>query len=254
MRLKDVFSSPSRRATQLFAELELRPPRGKPDEGKMLRLISEGVDLRARAQGGLTPLLYATCAGHAAVAQALLDAGANVFDRDNDREARTALILASIGGYAGICRALLAAGAPVNAADMAGSTALHEAMFHPAVVSLLIAAGADINATDMDGWTPLYRAARNGQGRAVSLLLLAGANPRAKDKEGNTPLDALVHAPRSCRAGIARKLRLALQGEGPAPYADRFREARRKHSEKLAPRATVLQKDIAVKRPLVFKK
>lgn len=86
-------------------------------------------------------------------------------------------------------RKLLEQGADVDAKDIDGLTALHEAAEnkHTDVVKVLLQAGADANIRDRKwyAWTPLDKAVMNGCVDIVKVLLEAGADVNAKHGEHN---------------------------------------------------------------------
>jgi ankyrin repeat protein len=87
--------------------------------------------------------------GQAAVAQMLIERGANVNSR-NWRGVRP-LHHASRTGRVNVARMLIENGAEVDARDVAGETALARAVINPAEIGLarlLVEAGADVNARD----------------------------------------------------------------------------------------------------------
>lgn len=132
---------------------------------------------------------YLVDARTAAVAQLLIDAGANI----------NAQVGYSDGGYVlhkdlpvDVARVFLNAGASLHVTDMHGCTPLHTAVLLPDdrqsnmdVLRLFIEAGADVHAVDVEGRTPLHDAE---QADVVQLLLAAGADARAIDCYGNTVL------------------------------------------------------------------
>lgn len=79
----------------------------------------------------------------------------------------------------------------VNRINMAGMTALHQAVLdgNLVVMKLLVAHGADINKPDLDSWTPLHAAAANGLTAVSQFLLTHGADRTALTEEGETPED-----------------------------------------------------------------
>lgn len=122
----------------------------------VLSCLKSGADVEATNGYQATSLHIASCQGHGAVVQALLDAGASV--------ARTA----------GSCR----------------ETALHMAAWygHPEVARILLAAGAEVDARDAQGMTPLHSAARSMSREGVAgILLNAGASLEARSGHGYTP-------------------------------------------------------------------
>ena len=88
--------------------------------------------------------------------------------------------------------ALLAAGADVNQRDENGETALHltKGVYNPSAdtLKLLIEAGADVNAKNPSGSTPLHQAIaygiQEGEPEHAEVLIAAGAEVDAKDGQG----------------------------------------------------------------------
>jgi uncharacterized protein len=100
------------------------------------------------------------------------------------------LVRAAASGDLPAVRAVLDAGTDVGDSDQDGWTALHAAATrrHPEAVEALPAAGADPNATN-DGFSVLLNAAGPGDAASVRLLLQAGATVRARHPSyGWTPL------------------------------------------------------------------
>ena len=135
--------------------------------------------------GFRTPLMWAAFQGNEALLKLLLERGAKVNDQV---ELGSALGQAAWGGHAGVGRLLLDAGAQVDQRDLvANYTPLHWAASSekssPAVVELLLARGADANAEGgqhVDNYlgvaqTPLMLARRRGDTPIVRALLKAGA-------------------------------------------------------------------------------
>jgi ankyrin repeat protein len=110
-------------------------------------LLVAGGNIRATTRlGGYTPLHLASRAGHAAVIDALVKAGASASAAT--ATGATPLMLASTSGSVDAAKRLLAHGADVNAKELAqGETALMfaSALDRQGVVQLLIEGGADAN-------------------------------------------------------------------------------------------------------------
>jgi uncharacterized protein len=99
---------------------------------------------------------------------------------------------------AAVARALLDAGADVNArsANDYSVLPLHSAVAgnHEDVAAVLIDAGADVNAGQRHGWTPLHGAAQNGASVTVDRLLAAGADRTARNDDGISAADLAAEA------------------------------------------------------------
>jgi len=79
----------------------------------------------------------------------------------------------------------------VNRINMAGMTALHQAVLDDnlVVVRLLLLHGARIDQADADSWTPLHAASANGHSGIVRYLLSQGADPDLLTEDGETAFD-----------------------------------------------------------------
>ena len=129
--------------TETWAQMMAVPPHGLPEYNRMI------------PHGGDTALLFAARVGDAASATLLVEAGANVDDRD--AWGVSATTLAAFAGHGEIARYLLEKGANPNA-DAAGFGALHCAIMRrdEPTVAALLARGADPNAP-VKAWTPTRR-------------------------------------------------------------------------------------------------
>ena len=183
----------------------------------------------ADADVGVTALMAAARAGHAAVVEALLAAGASTERKDIDghdalwyaqnageevsSEAREACVKLLQGDakkqakampdaeFAELCRngsaeqvkQALAGGANPKARDDEHVPALVGAAFRNdvSVIRALLDAGADVNAGDRGGYTALMAAAFSNGAPVVQALLAAGAKVNAQD---NTDVSALMLA------------------------------------------------------------
>ncbi|MET1115056.1 MAG: ankyrin repeat domain-containing protein [Comamonas sp.] len=137
-------------------------------------LITQGADVNATDRSGVTPLMWAAENGHAAMVEALVQAGANIQAR---------LHMPSQQGHTGATGMLLQMQVGGHTVTVNGFTALMLAALHgrPAVVAVLRSAGADIDAD-------LHLAAERGSGAMVTALAAAGANVNRADASGITAL------------------------------------------------------------------
>lgn len=135
-----------------------------------------------------TALHWAAEWGYRAIAQKLIEDGANLNARDGSR--RTPLHVAAESGAATVVELLITTGANVHARDEDKSTPLHLAArrWSEQVVTALVGAGASVEATDDCGWTPLHCAAGWGEAEIAEILINAGADVNRRDSCRGTPL------------------------------------------------------------------
>ncbi|MBM4188873.1 MAG: hypothetical protein FJ206_16330 [Gemmatimonadetes bacterium] len=164
--------------------------------------------------GGLTPLLFAAREGHAELALALLEAGADP-NQVSGSDQTSPLLMATLNGHFDLARALLDKGADPKLASEAGTTPLYAVLnvqwsaksLYPQptahtrqkidyleLMKALLDKGADPNArltkhlwyasynfdllgVNTTGATPFWRAAYGTDVAAMKLLLAAGADP-----------------------------------------------------------------------------
>ncbi|MHC4414972.1 MAG: ankyrin repeat domain-containing protein [Planctomycetota bacterium] len=168
------------------------------DTAGAIRLLEDGADAEQVVQSlesnssewGNTPLHLAAVAGHADMAQLLLDRGAEV-NRGNERGATP---LHRAIDHPEVVEILVAGGADVNARDERGRTPLHWLARYPTLSSarFLIARGADVDAEDHGRETPLHAAAMGGHLDLMETLLAAGASVDARANFETTPLHFAV--------------------------------------------------------------
>ena len=157
-------------------------------------LIDAGADIEEKDSEGRTPLLLACWSGYLDAVKVLVQAGAEL--RVADHNGRTCLTLASCEGHTETVRYLVSLGqvdVDQGGGDRSGNTALHEAVGqnHADVVQVLIDAGADIEKKDSSaGRTPLFHACKEGYLDIVKVLVQAGAS--VTDHNGRTCLTAAV--------------------------------------------------------------
>ncbi|KFY91029.1 hypothetical protein V498_05706, partial [Pseudogymnoascus sp. VKM F-4517 (FW-2822)] len=153
-------------------------------------LLDKGAEVDAKDGNGETPLSLAAASGHEAVVQLLLEKSAEV--DTNNTDGQTPLSLAAASGHEAVVQLLLDEGAEVDAKDTeSGQTPLSLAAEsgHEAVVQLLLDKSAEVDAKETYGQTPLSWAAWSGHEAVMQLLLDKGAEVDTKDTEyGQTPL------------------------------------------------------------------
>ncbi len=163
-------------------------------------LLDAGADVNERDQLGATPLLDAAWYGNEQIVRLLVEGGARV-DATHDEGGSTPLDYAVLRGNEAIVHLLLERGAK-------SKKALHTAAGHgrTEIVRLLIASGMPVDARDDAGFTPLDLAALQGNGETVDSLLVGGARVDvANPGSGATPLGEA--AAKGNATGVAALLR-----------------------------------------------
>jgi ankyrin repeat protein len=157
---------------------EMRPPKG------MGAPLHNASPVMLAMFGGNPDLIGTLVKAGSRVNENMLIVGTSPFSPTN--------FAASFGDVA-TTRALLEAGADPNETDDDGFTLLYQTAInnHPDVARLLIERGARVNDVDRRGMTSLLYAASAdfGDRAMVDLLLKMGANPAARTKEGLTAQD-----------------------------------------------------------------
>jgi uncharacterized protein len=175
------------------------------------------------ARGGMTALQYAARQGEMESTRALLDAGADINQKDSD--GNTALVLAILNNHYDVAQFLIDRNADLNIGNKDGRAALytavdvHDADWSPRparresdqhtsleIVQALLAKDAKVDAqltaaspiirlaqdtgdrTMASGATPFLRAARSADVEVMRLLIAKGANPKLANKDGLTAL------------------------------------------------------------------
>lgn len=129
------------------------------DESRAQAAIRSGVNINGTLNGD-TPLLAAISRGRYAIAQQLIEAGADVNQKAKAYKGKTPLMQAAGSGM-------------------------------EQMTTLLLDKGADVDAMDDTGKTALMYAAAKGRTKLIELLLGRGANPLLTDNRG---MDAVRHA------------------------------------------------------------
>jgi len=135
-------------------------------------LLEAGVDVDAKDEGGMTPLMWAAVGGHATTVKVLLTAGADVSVEDN--QGTTARLWSANSEI----RQLLKD--PVSRLIEAATNGQTE------TVQELLEAGIDVRGKGEEGVSALMYAANRGHSDIVRALIHAGADVNAKDKQGKT--------------------------------------------------------------------
>lgn len=150
-------------------------------------LTGAGADPNARNDDGSTPLHTAARFNHAAVVEALIEAGADPVARDS----------------------------------LFGATPLHVVLRSPANAEVLIASGASVAAVDTRGRTPLHTVAGlmvwEEGADVIRTMIAQGARVDARDENGYAPLHVAATSPTWHAAAAVDALvraEMALQPDG----------------------------------------
>ena len=188
-------------------------------------LLAQGADANAAQGDGMTSLHWAAERGHAAVAELLISASADV--RAKTRiGSYTPLHLASRGGHVPLVISLLEAGADPDAVTTnSGITPLHlaaAAVGGAEAVTALLDHGADANAREGSaGQTPLMFAAGSNRAATVAELLKHGADPAVRTEV----VDVLPSLALDREAGRRFRVLLGAPGRAGGRYAERAESA-----------------------------
>lgn len=152
----------------------------------------ESIDINHKDEHGYTALHRAILNDRQAVAQALIDAGANVNLQDNSYY--TPLMMAIQKNQPGIVQRLIAANADLNIKGDENVTALMLAALdeNSYIINQLISAGARLDDKEDSGATALIMAVNapnsNNDTESIQKLIAAGADVNVQDTYNNTPL------------------------------------------------------------------
>ena len=151
-------------------------------------LVLNGADLELTQVEGTTPLLVAVLNQHFPVAQYLLEKGANP-DHQDDYKGNGLLYAAAMNDYQ-MADLLLYYGASDTIRDSDGNTALMTAVFFGSTetVDVLLQNGLGPDGTDKNKNTPLMIAAQQGNRDIITLLLEYGAELEKVNAQNYTPL------------------------------------------------------------------
>jgi len=189
-----------------------------------LSLIQKGARINCEEEEwGYTPLIQAIAGHHFAIAEWLMNHGADVnvktrngdtpikdlcirngddpwdgrkvaemvIEKLNDKESRLSEILTKESYNREICEWLISKGADVDAVDNHLNTPLIKASRNGdrQIAELLISKDAKIDHRNEDGQNALIFASERGHKEIVELLLNNGANIKAKDNKGKTAMN-----------------------------------------------------------------
>ena len=163
---------------------------------KMIKLLIDyKADLNAALKtNGYTAMHKASSGNHVAVAQLLIDKGADINRASND--GFVPLHMAVSSGSKEVVEVLLEAKCKLNVQDNEGLTplmrAIHAEQFE--IASDLMDYGADVTLCSKKGLHVMHLAAQVGSKEVVEVLLEAKCKLDVQDNEGLTPLMRAIHA------------------------------------------------------------
>ena len=151
-------------------------------------LLEAGADVYQRDGIGDSPLHGAAWADAGRAVYELVAHGANVDARGSRGE--TPMHKAAGTGSVAVIHELAVQGADVDARDEDAATPMHWAVFEaqPEAMVALFKRGADIEARSVDGYTPLHWAVANRNYEAVGMLVRARADVNARTDKSHTVL------------------------------------------------------------------
>lgn len=158
------------------------------DPRAALLLLKRGASPNAKAEGGMTALMFACESGDTLLVKLLVLNGA---DPDlADPEETTPLLIAVLNGHFSIAHYLLTRGAnPDHKDSYNGSPLLYAAAINDyEIADLLLFFGASDSIRDGDGNTALMTAVYFGNMESADVLLQNGLDPDGLDNQSNTPL------------------------------------------------------------------
>jgi ankyrin repeat protein len=159
------------------------------EEVKNLIAKGESINGKEKDSENITPLFIAVENGNAEITETLLNFGAKINARDENRQ--TPLMRLDEDASPELVRLLIKHGAKVNVTDEEGNTPLILAAknANAEILQILIDHGADINAQNKEGQTTLMNAAYDDDLETVKILLRAGADVNLKNKEDESAWD-----------------------------------------------------------------
>ncbi len=151
-------------------------------------LLQRGSDPNAKADGGMTALMFAAESGDTLLVKLLVLNGADT--ELSYMEGTTPLLIAVLNQHFNVAQYLLKKGSdPDHRDDFQGSPLLYAAALNDyQMADLLLFYGASDSIRDKDGNTALMTAVYFGQLETADVLLQNGLDPDGRDLKGNTPL------------------------------------------------------------------
>jgi tetratricopeptide (TPR) repeat protein len=168
----------------------------------LIFLVTIGVPLsntQVEAASRWSPLMEAAFRGDLAELKQLLNAGAGVNDKDDDRS--TPIMVAASQGHTAIVHELLAKGAEINIQNKYGWTPLMLATSakHTEIIKLLLSKGADPKIKRLDGSSALTIAERVGLTSLFSFLAEKKEPDRQVERAQKSGTEPRAHAEKRLR-------------------------------------------------------
>ena len=160
----------------------------KGNRKAVMLLLNQGANPNAKAEGGMTALMYAVESGDTLMVQLLVLNGADL--ETTLSEGTTPLLISVLNGNFDVAHYLLKKGADPNHQDeYKGSALIYAAAINEYdIADLLLFYGASDTIRDKDGNTALITAVYFGNLECADVLLQNGFPPDETDKDQNTPL------------------------------------------------------------------
>lgn len=203
-------------------------------------------------------LLHYAEIGHLGKVKKLLARGADAdsvqhIDTGIEQVKDTPLYASAGAGHIAVAQALIAAGAEVDIEADDGWRPLHHATLNgqSAMVAFLAASGADINRREeLEGQTPLHIACARADEKTVAALVKAGARRDVRDNLGRMPEDVIgaIGGAASDTQDKKRRTGAIRQIFANAAAAEHAR------AEAAAAALTTLQKDISIAKPVTVRR
>lgn len=154
----------------------------------LMLLLRRGADPDAKAEGGMTALMFAAESGDLLLVKMLVLNGADL--ELSYMEGTTPLLIAVLNGHFDVVHFLLEKGAnPDHHDDYRGSALLYAAAINNyEIADLLLFYGASDTIRDRDGNTALMTSVYFGNIETSDVLLQNGLDPDGTDRQLNTPL------------------------------------------------------------------
>ena len=207
-RAAEAACAAAERAAAADRGRRLRRAAAEGDTAAIAEALAKGANVDARGSNGKSALIHAVEAEQAEAVEALLAAGADPSQADDDDGGDGNTPLHCSWGSPEMAALLLAHGADAAATNASGDTALHAAVALGCreTVEVLLAADGERNRMAIhipsrnNGMSPLHTATVKGDEFIVSALLEHGADVRQTDTDGSTSLHLAV---RKCQTGVA---------------------------------------------------